>query len=139
MDLGSTEMLTYLPVWGLGSAHYPEFGGSNPPVSIGEHGYNNFSLQQFYCFLTQNQPHYASRVRIPPWTIASKYPRGQRGLQQKKEKEMAAFPSGQRGDTQDVMLRLRGFESHSSHLRILTATVYNSRAVKGVRLKLSAL
>ena len=31
-------MLTYLPVWGLGSAHYPEFGGSNPPVSIGEHG-----------------------------------------------------------------------------------------------------
>ena len=35
---GSTEMLTYLLVRGLGSAHYPEFGGSNPPVSIGEHG-----------------------------------------------------------------------------------------------------
>lgn len=31
-------MLTYLLVWGLGSAHYPVFGGSNPPVSIGEHG-----------------------------------------------------------------------------------------------------
>ena len=31
-------MLTYLLVWGLGSAHYPVFGGSNPPVSIWEHG-----------------------------------------------------------------------------------------------------
>ena len=31
-------MLTYLLVRGLGSAHHPEFGGSNPPVSIGEHG-----------------------------------------------------------------------------------------------------
>ena len=28
-------MLTYLLVKGLGSAHYPVFGGSNPPVSIG--------------------------------------------------------------------------------------------------------
>ena len=35
---GSTETLTYLLVRGLGSAHYPEFGGSNPPVSIGENG-----------------------------------------------------------------------------------------------------
>ena len=32
-------MLTYLPVRGLRSAHYSEFGGSNPPVSIGEHGF----------------------------------------------------------------------------------------------------
>ena len=31
-------MLTYLLVKGLGSAHYPVLGGSNPPVSIGEHG-----------------------------------------------------------------------------------------------------
>ena len=31
-------MLTYLLVRGLGSAHYPEFGGSNPPVSRWEHG-----------------------------------------------------------------------------------------------------
>ena len=38
VDLGSTETLTYLLVRGLGSAHYPEFGGSNPPVSNGEHG-----------------------------------------------------------------------------------------------------
>ena len=32
-------MLTYLLVRGLGSAHYPEFGGSNPPVSNGEYGF----------------------------------------------------------------------------------------------------
>ena len=38
MDLGEHGMLTYLLARGLGSAHYPEFGGSNPPVSIGEHG-----------------------------------------------------------------------------------------------------
>ena len=31
-------MLTYLLARGLGSAHYPEFGGSNPPVSIGSTG-----------------------------------------------------------------------------------------------------
>jgi hypothetical protein len=73
--------------------------------------------------------------------VLSKYPSGQRRLQQKRKKKLAVFPSGQRGDTQDVMLRLRGFESHSSHIlkRILTAIVYNSQAVKGVRLKLSAL
>ena len=35
---GEHGMLTYLLVKGLGSAHYPVFGGSNPPVSIGEHG-----------------------------------------------------------------------------------------------------
>ena len=44
---GSTEMLTYLLVWGLGSAHYPEFGGSNPPVSIGEHGMGSTEMSIF--------------------------------------------------------------------------------------------
>ena len=41
---GSTETLTYLLVRGLGSAHYPEFGGSNPPVSNGEHGIRRYRL-----------------------------------------------------------------------------------------------
>ena len=45
-----------------------------------------FSLQQLPCFLTQNQPHYASLVQIQPWTM-SKYPSGQRGLQTSREKE----------------------------------------------------
>ena len=38
LHYGEHGMLTYLLVKGLGSAHYPVFGGSNPPVSIGEHG-----------------------------------------------------------------------------------------------------
>ena len=38
-------MLTYLLVKGLGSAHYPVFGGSNPPVSVGEHG-NVYMLER---------------------------------------------------------------------------------------------
>ena len=99
-----------------------------------------FPYSNSNCFLTQNQPHYASRVRTPPWTCIVQVSKRSKEVTTKKEKEMAVFPSGQRGDTQDVMLRLRGFESHSSHIkRILTAIVYNSRAVKGVRLKLSAL
>ena len=38
-------MLTYLLVKGLGSAHYPVFGGSNPPVSIGSTG-NGYMLER---------------------------------------------------------------------------------------------
>ena len=38
-------MLTYLLARGLGSAHYPVFGGSNPPVSIGRTG-NVYMLER---------------------------------------------------------------------------------------------
>ena len=42
-------MLTYLLVKGLGSAHYPVFGGSNPPVSIGEHGISRLGAVEACC------------------------------------------------------------------------------------------
>ena len=54
--IGSTETLTYLLVRGLGSAHYPEFGGSNPPVSIGEHGKLSTYSNKSKNIKTQNLP-----------------------------------------------------------------------------------
>ena len=53
LHLGSTEMLIYLPVRGLRSAHYSEFGGSNPPVSIGEHGYRDLAQWKRVALITQ--------------------------------------------------------------------------------------
>ena len=46
LHYGEHGMLTYLLVKGLGSAHYPVFGGSNPPVSVGEYGITNVSYSK---------------------------------------------------------------------------------------------
>ena len=59
-------MLTYLLVRGLGSAHYPEFGGSNPPVSIGEHGKYQLTAKNQKQLRLKIFRHCASQVRILP-------------------------------------------------------------------------
>ena len=59
-------MLTYLLVRGLGSAHYPVFGGSNPPVSIGEHGKYQLTAKNQKQLRLKIFRHCASQVRILP-------------------------------------------------------------------------
>ena len=50
-------------------------------------------------FLTQNQPHYASRVRIPPWTCIVQVSKRSKEVTTKKEKETRLFSRAVKGVT----------------------------------------